>query len=92
MKAVLEVVAVLVLPWMLIMGGFGVLIAQRQQAQVWTGVAAGVLLGPVGWVGLLRLTDSATTERRGGANQPWMEEPRWTTPSDTGGDDGGHRF
>lgn len=88
MSVAIEIVLVLVVPWLVVFGGMGFLLARQRGAQSWTGVAAGCLFGPVGWLGLLRMTRAS----RQADPEPWRAEDRAATAQAPEGGAGGHRF
>ncbi len=61
LHASLDIGALFVIPWTLVFGGVGALLSQRRGYSAISGLALGILLGPVGWVLVwLRTEESAT--------------------------------
>lgn len=56
LNVVFSIFLLIVLTWVLIFGGVGGLLAWTRGGAVATGIAWGVVLGPLGWVGIIWTT------------------------------------
>jgi hypothetical protein len=75
LNVVLGVVVLIVLAWVAIMGGVGLLLSRARGGSMAAGFAWGTLLGPIGWIVIW-----FTTRNRAISSAEWIGEPSDLAP------------